>query len=999
MLRIGIDVGGTNTDAALLKAAENSTGRPAILRSVKTPTTDDVTGGVRQALREVLQIGSPDEVKEPVQLVSIGTTHLINAVLQRRGLAKICVVRLGRPSTAAVPPFSDWPEDLRQAVRCRWLLADGGYNYDGETVITEPNEAQIKEFARSTSAETGCRRFVVVGVFAPVRPDQELQAGRWIREAVPGASLTLSHQVAGSLGLLERENASVLNECLKPACARAIRAFQAAMTEVGLACPLVLTLSDGTVATAPDCLDRPVSMLGSGPTNSMRGAAFLTGLSDAIVADIGGTTTDIGLLVGGFPKPAAVRVRIAGVATNFTQPDVTSIALGGGSIVTAGLTGESPSVGPQSVGYKLIKEALVFGGNIPTVTDAAVASSPHDVQVGDADRLRARLADANEESQSLSRLLRAAYSIALTSLEAAVDAARVSSAQMPVVLVGGGAALFSGARSLAGMPVQVPADAGVANALGAGLCQVSGNVEATLNLADPAERKARLDEVKAAAVDAAVSRGSVRSSTQLKELHEVQLPYVPGGACRVSARAIGELDISAAARLSLQVNAHADGADASVLSEEESGTAAKQASRSTCVPVPAQREFDDQGDWLLSDYDTHCLSVGAGLIGCGGGGSPYVGRLMLNCLMENGHRPRIVKLDRMLELNGAEGLVALPGFVGSPTVCNEKITSGLETATAIRLVHLADELRRQKPEQQLHFVESCDALGGGEVKWDEKIVGVASLEIGGLNSIEPLVVAAKLGLPVLDMDGMGRAFPELQMVLPMIGGCPAAPAAIGDEFERGAVIVECDSAKELETHFRSVCVQRGCSVGIAMPPLKLQQCREHLLPGSYTRAWRLGDGILRARAAKTDPVETARSLLNGRVLLSRGKIADVRRVTSGGFARGSLIVVEDRRGESEESGLDVEFQNEYLLVKRLGAPETEALACTPDLIIVMDADSGEPVTTEELRYGLRVAVLAAPCHPRMATPAALAAVGPQAFGFDGIKYRPCAEYRLDADEA
>lgn len=863
--------------------------------------------------------------------------------------------------------------------------------------------AQVKTFAQEAFAEAGCSRFAVVGIFAPVRPDQELQAGRWIAEAVPNASGTLSHRVAGQLGFLERENAALLNECLKPACGRAVRAFQAAMTEVGLECPLMLTLSDGTVAAAADCLSRPVSLLGSGPTNSMRGAAFLTGLTDAIVADVGGTTTDVGLLVGGFPKPAAARVRVAGVAISFAQPDVSSIALGGGSVVSAGPTSDSaPRVGPQSVGYRLVQEALVFGGKIATLTDAAVFASSNNVQVGDAAALRDRL-DADEHSRSLSRLLTAAYSIALAQLEAAVDAARVSNTQLPVVLVGGGAALFSGIRTLAGMPVQVPADAGVANAVGAALCQVSGNMEATLNLADPAERKTRLESIKEAAVDAAVARGAVRSTTRLMELHEVQLPYIPGGACRVTARAVGELDIAAAARLNQQIesggSAEAEGSPQSALEEVQDANAGHSVSAD--MPAPAPRQFNDEGDWLVSDYDSHCLSIGAGLIGCGGGGSPYVGRLMLKRLVQTGSQPRIATLAQLSKRCGKDARAILPAFMGSPTVSVEKLPSGVETATALRFVMLAEKLKQKSPEERLHLVDSCKGFESEiDARLSDGVACVAAMEIGGMNSIEPLLAAAKLGLPTLDMDGMGRAFPELQMFLPLIDGCPAAPAAVGDEFERGAVIVKCDSAKELETRFRDLCIHRGCSIGIAYSPLSLEQCAQHLLPGSYTRAWRLGDSVLRARVAKSDPIEAARRVLNGRVLLARGKIADVRRVTSGGFARGTLIMTEESVGVSRHigsGGVEVEFQNEYILAKRIGASSAEAVACTPDLIMVMDADTGEPVTTDELRYGLRVALLAAPCHPRMATPASLAVVGPQAFGLEGVQYQPCAEYPLDDD--
>lgn len=197
--------------------------------------------------------------------------------------------------------------------------------------------------------------------------------------------------------MLERENASILNASILNFAQRTINGFKRAMRALKLECPLFLTQNDGTLTSASAAARLPIRTFASGPTNSMRGAAFLAGLDasneltrgkSVIVVDIGGTTTDVGVLLpSGFPRQAAAFIEIGGVRTNFSMADVQSIALGGGSRVR--VVQEGVSVGPDSVGHNLTKEARVFGGNVLTTTDIVVASGA--VQLGNS----AKVADVD----------------------------------------------------------------------------------------------------------------------------------------------------------------------------------------------------------------------------------------------------------------------------------------------------------------------------------------------------------------------------------------------------------------------------------------------------------------------------------------------------------------------------------------------------------------------------------------------------------------------------
>ncbi|MBZ5762518.1 hydantoinase/oxoprolinase family protein [Rhizobium sp. VS19-DR104.2] len=513
MIRIGIDVGGTNTDAVIMNG-------PEVVAGVKSATTADVMSGVVNALRDVL--AASDMEASAVDFVMIGTTHFTNAVVQRRDLAQTAAVRLGLPATASLPPMVDWPEDLKQSIGNHAYLAHGGNEFDGR-VISPLDEDELLKIAEDIKAK-GINTIAITSVFSPVSADFEKRAAALFEKAIPGVHITMSSDI-GRIGLLERENAAIMNACLRDLSAHVIDAFRKAIVETGIKGKFFLTQNDGTLMDASFAEKFPVLTFASGPTNSMRGAAFLSGVSDAIVVDIGGTTSDVGSLHKGFPRQATVAVEVGGVRTNFRMPDVFSIGLGGGSHVVD--TDQGLKIGPVSVGYRIKTEALVFGGRTMTTTDISVAA-------GHAD-----LGDASKVSHLSKDLLERAEAKIHEMLEDCVERSRLSPDPLPVIVVGGGSILVT--RSLAGLEVIKPSHFGVANAVGAAIAQVSGEVDRVYALAELGREKS-LEDAKSRAIDAAVAAGASRESIEIVDVEDVPLAYLPGNATRIRVKAVGELN-------------------------------------------------------------------------------------------------------------------------------------------------------------------------------------------------------------------------------------------------------------------------------------------------------------------------------------------------------------------------------------------------------------------------------------------------------------------------
>lgn len=336
------------------------------------------------------------------------------------------------------------------------------------------------------------------------------------------------------------------------------------------------------------------------------------------------------------------------------------------------------------------------------------------------------------------------------------------------------------------------------------------------------------------------------------------------------------------------------------------------------------------------------IALGAAVLGTGGGGDPYIGKLLAQQAIKRNGPVRLIDPDELDD----DDLVIPSAMMGAPTVMLEKTPRGTEIVTAFEAIQ--------------------EYLG-------RKATATMSCEVGGLNSTTPFIVAAELGIPLVDADMMGRAYPEIQMCIPTMYGVTATPMAIADE-KGNSVILNTVNNHWTETFARTVTVDMGCSAMISLFPMSGKQVKEACVLRSISKSETIGKTIADAHRDHIDPIEAVRAVTNGFVIW-RGKIADVARRTETGFARGETTIA----GTHDYSGRDLTilFQNEFLLAKS----NDEAIAGTPDLITVLDAETGEPIPTESLRYGFRVVVLAMPSDPRWRTPAGLALVGPGYFGY------------------
>lgn len=352
----------------------------------------------------------------------------------------------------------------------------------------------------------------------------------------------------------------------------------------------------------------------------------------------------------------------------------------------------------------------------------------------------------------------------------------------------------------------------------------------------------------------------------------------------------------------------------------------------------------------IDEQALDAIEVGAAILGTGGGGNPYIGKLRCREELRKGNRIDVIPLDELSD----DALVVSLGGIGAPVVGVEKFEQGEECLLALRAL-----------EREL----GC------------KVDALVSAEIGGANSMEPMLTAAQAGIPVVDGDGMGRAFPEMQMTTWSIYGHKSTPSAMVDDKHNVVLIRHAKDERWLETLARSAVVAMGAAAGLATAPMRGEFVRRAAVPDTVTLAHSLGCSVLQSHRDNVDPIQTVLEHQNGRLLMT-GKIVDLQRHLKGGFAVGKVLI--DGFGDFEKDIGQIDLQNEFLVFYRNG----EMQVCVPDLIVVLDAETGLPITTEVLRYGQRIAVLALPCHDLLRTPQALAVVGPAAFGYDDFHYVP-----------
>jgi len=351
---------------------------------------------------------------------------------------------------------------------------------------------------------------------------------------------------------------------------------------------------------------------------------------------------------------------------------------------------------------------------------------------------------------------------------------------------------------------------------------------------------------------------------------------------------------------------------------------------------------------MISAADLDDIAVGGAILGTGGGGDPYIGKLMAQRAIRKHGPVRMIDVEEVDD----DALVVPCAMMGAPTVMVEKIPEGGEILVAFR---------------------KLEAFLG------KKIGAILCAEAGGLNSTIPFVIGAMTGIPVIDGDGMGRAYPELQMVTFTMHGVSATPMVIVDD-KGNTVLLECIDNRWTERLARSATIEMGGSVLITLYPMTGAAAKQSSVRGTLTLARRLGEILRESRLAHADAIAAIQSKLNAHTIFE-GRVVDIARRTETGFARGDAKFegVDAYRGRSYR----IAFQNEFLIAERDGKP----LVTTPDLITLLDADTGAPITTETIRFGLRVVAIAIPCAPQWRTAAGLKLVGPRYFGYD-VEYRP-----------
>ena len=642
--RIGIDVGGTNTDAVVINTSVSDKSQ-CVIAARKTPTSGDITSGIESAVKTVLET-SQIPVGD-IASITIGTTHFINALIERdtKHIEKVAVLRLSKSFTREVAPFTDFPPDLRRIIECYNAWVDGGLQIDGspEAPIRED---QVDEFCAEVRRRQ-IRVVAIVGVFSPLDTTlhQERTVQQWIHEKCPGVAAVTSASIS-NIGLLERENATIINAAILTFARRTITSFRRAIQGLGLSCPMYLTQNDGTLLCAKEAAQCPIRTFNSGPTNSMRGAAYLSGIgvgtestAPVLVCDIGGTTSDIGILLpSGYPRQTLLGSTVAGVNVNYAMPQVESIGVGGGSVVR--FHNGQAKVGDESVGRRIQEEALVFGGTMLTATDIVVASGQHVADFGNSDLLTG----IDDE------LISGGNAFIKRSLERVVDAMKTSPGDLELIMVGGGSIIAP--DELKGVSRIIrPNFFDVANAVGAATAKLSVTVDTIASTSGQTTEQA-IESVRQTALERLGKAGAIEGTEQVTDVDVLPLQYIDNQV-RIFLKIVGDYD-SLVPTDTEEADTEYVGSEPTepdrssnfpeVLSPDSlplKGEAEPFEIRKYKPRIVRNAETQIQ-EWHIGEKDLEWIAAGNYVLGCGGGGDPRPEMLKLKNQLSEGHLLRCI---------------------------------------------------------------------------------------------------------------------------------------------------------------------------------------------------------------------------------------------------------------------------------------------------------------------------------------------------------------------
>ena len=728
-------------------------------------------------------------------------------------------------------------------------------------------------------------------------------------------------KLVGEIGILERENAAILNATIGPYAAVVFGEIKEALQQLGLeSCPVLNCSNARSMLPISEAMNTPIKSLASGPANSMLGASYLTAFDSGIetspeghqnkesmiVLDVGGTTTDAGVLMAsGYPRQASAYSKIAQVQINFPMPDVASIGLGGGSIVKARSDGVVESIGPESVGHRLTNEALCFGGSVFTATDIAVAA-------GLAPGVGTVPVDLDPVSVSSGQALLA------SKFEDIIHSVKTQAGSLPVALVGGGTIIcpemLDGCTNIVKSPF-----VSVANAVGAATAKLSAAADTTYSTDKAAshfERQRLVQITREAATEDCVRLGARRETVHVVEQRVSEMAYI-SGKLRVVVRVVGEID--SRPRMQSLLAAPTDTYTlAAPISESRDSTNDRllpqhvvhhryknQASKLTSTQnLLHYHPSTSNGIWTLTELDIDFLSIGCYILGCGGGGSPHLASLEAKHLLRSGTALRIISAQDL----PPSTLLPPIGDLGSPMVSVERPGGKLRS----------DALNGMRSHLGLDDFEAT-----------------LCVEIGGSNGLTPLLSGSE-GHPVrpmVDGDLMGRAYPTWEMITPFLHAEDVntlLPVSLASGTGTNIMLHKAQNAEAVDAVLRACCVTMGCAAGVVSRPLTAQTFVEQGLLNTHSLSWRIGRAVRLKQAgwgegSVADAVIEQCGGADAAATIFEGKIIDVSNTLIKGHSIGQLSIEgyfpkylgpeAEHVGEASKAQLQLSFKNENLIAR------------------------------------------------------------------------------------
>lgn len=591
------------------------------------------------------------------------------------------------------------------------LISALGLDIDGREILPL-DENQIRNTVE-VIIPTGITQVAIIGVFSALDHNgkHEERCAALMTQYAPTLSITCSHQIGGP-GFLERENATILNASVLPLANRIIRGFCNAMHQLRLTCPLFLTQNDGTLTDETTAAHFPIKTFASGPTNSLTGAAFLAGMGtdrsqtttipseaekQVLVVDIGGTTTDVcALLQSGFPRQAPNYVKIAGVRTAFSMPEVVSIGLGGGSHIR----GDSHCirVGPDSVGHRLTMDALAFGGDTLTATDIFVAAG-------------GTVRDSLLVPEVASSVIAGARKKISNMLQQVIEEMKVSAAPVIVLLVGGGSIIQI--DPIDGVECIRPPHYDSANAVGAVIAKVAGEVD-LIEILDGRIEGDIMRRAETEALIAAIKNGADPDDVKVLEVEKIPLQYVTNKATRIRVKAAGKLLSTQSTEKSakivypqqeipLNIEDRRQQLHTGIGNRIKSPKLESVVTPSLGIDISSYCPEVKNAVWYVSPIDLEFISIGTGILGTGGGGPSYLQYLAcLSQLASGSSKMRIISLKALKDSD----LCVFGSKFGAPSVSGERLSAGTEIFAAI------DVLNQILGHTTFNAIVTCE-IGGG----------------------------------------------------------------------------------------------------------------------------------------------------------------------------------------------------------------------------------------------------------------------------------------------